>query len=161
MLQTHSAPPYTLGLMSDQFKFHLHLQYQRQFLLIQHLETCRLYLQEATTPLPSCSQLISISKTIFVYSTTWNLFLVPSRSYDSSFVMFLRSICNLESSSFMAFLDSAKALTFSKISLTSSEALLTICCISFLSFLQSQLLVSWLMVLILHVRNLVVPNGDG
>ena len=112
MLQTHSAPPHTLGLMSDQFQFHLHLQYQRQFLLIQHLETCRLYLQEATTPLPSCSQLISISKTVFVYSTTWNLLLVPSRSYDSSSVMFLKSICNLKISSFMAFSNSAKALTF-------------------------------------------------
>ena len=55
---------------------------------------------------------ISISETVFVYSTIWNLMLVHSRSCDSSFVMFLRSICNLESSSFMAVLDSAKASTF-------------------------------------------------
>ena len=54
----------------------------------------------------------SISETVFVYSTTWNLLLVPSRSCDSSFVMFLRPICNLESSSFMAFLDLAKTLIY-------------------------------------------------
>ena len=41
-------------LTSDQFQFLLHLQFRGSFLLIQQLQTCRLYLQESTTPLPSC-----------------------------------------------------------------------------------------------------------
>ena len=83
----------------------------------------------------------SISKAVFVDSTTWNLSLIPSRSYNSSSVVFSRSSSNLESSSFMAFLDLSKALTISKISLTSFKAFFNICCISFKSFLRSQLLV--------------------
>ena len=72
----------------------------KAILLIQQLETCRLYLQEAATPLSSCSQTISISlapsisKTVFVDSTTWNLSLVPLRSCDPSSILFSRSFCN-------------------------------------------------------------------
>ena len=61
----------------------------------------------------------------------------------------------------MAFLDSTKALTIFEISLTFSEDLFNICCISFKNFLWSQLLVSRSTALIPHVRNLEVPNRDG
>ena len=60
---------------------------------------------------------------------SWNLTCssssIESRDYNSSSVMFSRSSCNLKSSSVMVFLDSAKALTLSEISLTFSKTLFT------------------------------------
>ena len=93
---------------------------------------------------------------------------IESRYSNSSFFIFSRSFCNLKSSSFMAFLDSAKVLTFSETSLwdsvkalTFSETSFTISCKSFKISCWSYSPVSRSTALIPLVRKLVVPYRGG